>query len=90
EIVEWPLVSITVDRQGSRVVGIDLRFHPDEHGTDTVRVSAPRTLRIEETPGGDALGLEIEDDHGQCTQLRFRGVTPPGLLLDGLAPAELF
>jgi hypothetical protein len=78
EVGERPLRSIETDA----VTGIEIRFQEG-----TVRVEAPKTLRVDETDEGAARGLEIEDWSGECVRLRFRVAEPPGAL-DGLAPAE--
>ena len=78
EASERPLRSIEADA----VTGIEIRL---EDGT--VRVEAPKALRVDETEEGAAQGLEIEDWSGERVRLRFRVAEPPGAL-DGLAPLE--
>ena len=79
ELDETPLRSVEVDP----VTGIEIRFEGA-----TLRVEAPKTLRVDETEAGAARGLEIEDRSGARLRLRFRVAEPPGAL-DGLAPTEL-
>ena len=78
EVGERPLRSIETDA----VTGIEIRFQDG-----TVRVEAPKALRVDETDEGAARGLEIEDWSGERVRLRFRVTEPPGAL-DGLAPLE--
>jgi hypothetical protein len=73
EVRERALRSIETDA----VTGIEIRFQDG-----TVRVEAPKALRVDETGG-----LEIEDWSGERVRLRFRVAEPPGAL-DGLAPLE--
>jgi hypothetical protein len=74
EVKERPLRSIEADA----ISGLEIRFED----SPTVRVEAPKALRVDETGS-----LEIEDWSGERVRLRFRVAAPPGLL-DGLAPAE--
>jgi hypothetical protein len=78
DVRERPLRSIEADA----VTGIEIRFQDG-----TVRVEAPKTLRVDETDEGAARGLEIEDWSGERVRLRFGVAEPPGAL-DGLAPLE--
>ena len=78
EVVERALRAIEADA----LTGIEIRFQEA-----TVRVEAPKTLRVDETDEGAARGLEIEDWSGERVRLRFRVAEPPGAL-DGLAPLE--
>jgi hypothetical protein len=73
DVRERPLRSIEADA----VTGIEIRFQDG-----TVRVEAPKTLRVDEKGN-----LEIEDWSGERVRLRFRVAEPPGAL-DGLAPGE--
>jgi hypothetical protein len=76
EAREQPLESIAADG------GIDIRI-----GGRAIRVDEPQAVRVEETPGGAAKALQIDDATGRRLTLRFRIAEPPGAL-DGLAPAE--
>ena len=78
EVGERPLRSIETDA----VTGIEIRFQDG-----SVRVEAPKALRVDETDEGAARGLEIEDWSGERVRLRLRIAAPPGAL-DGLAPLE--
>jgi hypothetical protein len=83
-----PLESVTPDVAARRVVGIRIQFQQDSHAETAVRVDAPARLRVEETEEGRARSLEIDDERGQCTRIRFRA-TPPPEALDGIAPGEM-
>jgi hypothetical protein len=88
EAVERPLRSIIPRMIARRIVGIDIRFQEDSQAREAVRVDAPTSVRVDETTEGTALGLEIVDEAGECTRLRFRAAPRPELL-DGVAPGEL-
>ena len=83
-----PLDSVTPDVAARRVVGIRIRFQQDPHAETAVRIDGPARLRVEETDDGRARALEIDDERGECTRLRFRTTVPPEAL-DGVAPGEL-
>jgi hypothetical protein len=68
--------------EADAVTGIEIQCQDG-----TVRVDAPKVLRVDETERGAARGLEIEDWSGERVRLRFRVAEPPGVL-DGIAPAE--
>ena len=55
-------------------------------GAQTIRVDAPRAVRVEQTKEGAPQALHIDDPAGGLT-LRFRVAIAPGAL-DGLAPGE--
>ncbi|MQA31071.1 MAG: hypothetical protein GEU82_14770 [Luteitalea sp.] len=88
DAVERPLRSVTPDISARRVVGIEIRFQADSHARDVIRIEAPTRLRVDETAEGTAQGLEIQDEDGECTRIRFRA-TPTTDMLDGIAPGEL-
>jgi hypothetical protein len=67
---------------------IELQFHREDDGQDTVRVS-PGTLRAEETTEGASQGIEIETQDKERIRLHFRGTPQPDVLLDGIAPGEV-
>lgn len=71
EVGERALRSIETDA----VTGIEIRFQDG-----TVRVEAPKTLRVDETEAGAARGLEIEDWSGERVRLCLRVAEPPGEL----------
>ena len=48
----------------------------------------PTSVRIDETPDGVARSLEIVDEDGECTRIRFRAAPVPETL-DGITPGEL-
>ena len=72
--------------QADEVVRIDIRFQEDI--ADAVRIAAPVRLRVEESGDGVARALEIFDEDGSWTQLRFRAA-PRLDMLDGMARGEL-
>ena len=83
-----PLRSITPFVYNNRVVHIDIRFQDDLQSDEPLRITAPGTVRIDETREGVAQALEIIDSHGVSTRLRFRAA-PRAEMLDGVAPGEL-
>ena len=83
-----PLRSITPFVYNDRVVHIDIRFQDDLQTNEPLRISAPGTVRVDETREGVAQVLEIVDSRGISTRLRFR-VAPRPEMLDGIAPGEL-
>ena len=88
QTVAHPLRSITPFVHNNRVVHIDIRFQDDAPGREPVRITAPVSVRVEESTEGIAQGLEFVDDQRRATRLRFRAATRPELL-DGVAPGEL-
>jgi len=83
-----PLRSITPFVHNDRVTHIDIRFQDDLQTNEPLRISAPGTVRVDETREGVAQALEIVDSRGISTRLRFR-VAPRAEMLDGIAPGEL-
>ena len=88
DVAERPLQSVTAIVEGNRVVSIDIRFHDAPGAPELLRVRDPAAVRVDEVRPGTARGLEIVDEAGVSTRLRFRAVQPPEML-DGLAPGEL-
>ncbi len=88
EAFERPLASVVPQMAGSRVARIDIRFQQDSHEREPIHVDAPTSIRVDETSQGVARGLEILDDDGVSTRVRFR-VAPRPETLDGIAPGEL-
>lgn len=88
EAVERPLDAVTPEVAARRVVGIAIQFQEDPSRGDALHVDTPTHLRVDETSDGSARALEIEDQRGACTRIRFRSA-PPLDMLDGLAPGEL-
>jgi hypothetical protein len=86
--IERPLGSVLPDISDGRIVGIEIRFQADPQARDSIRINAPVRLRVDETPEGVARGLEIQDESGGCTRIRFRAAPLPEAL-DGIAPGEL-
>jgi hypothetical protein len=82
-----PLAAVTSERHGGRVSAIEIAFAGDSHG-GVVRVENPTSLRLRRTGDGADRGLEIVDDEGVCTRVRFRAAAIPEML-DGVAPGEL-
>ena len=56
-------------------------------GGKLLRVSGPRTVRVERTTEGATSAFQIDDSTGRRLTLRFRVAVAPGAL-DGIAPAE--
>jgi hypothetical protein len=83
-----PLRSVTPFVHNNRVVHIDIRFQ-DPHGREPARIHSPARVNVHETTEGIALGLEIVDDKGRATHLRFGAGARPEILDDGVAPGEL-
>ena len=88
EVRDRPLGGITADAGALGIAAIQIRFQEEPQTGRAVRVDAPSRLSVDETPGGAARVLDIENDRGERTRLRLRVVTPPGLL-DGVAAGEL-
>jgi hypothetical protein len=72
DAVPHPLGAITPFVYNDYVVHIDIRFQDEDRTHDSLRVVAPGTVRVDETPEGAADVLEIVDDKGVVTRLRFR------------------
>jgi hypothetical protein len=83
-----PLRSVTPFVYNHRVVHVDIRFQDDPQGCEPLRIHAPSTVRVDETTDGIEQGLEIVDDTGGATRLRFRSAPRPEML-DGVAPGEV-
>ena len=88
EGIAHPLRSITPFVHNNRVVHIDIRFQDDAPGGEPLRIQAPISVRVEETTEGIAQGIEVVDDKGITTRLRFRATARPEML-DGVAPGEI-
>jgi len=86
--VAHPLRSVTPFVDNDLVVHIDIRFQDDDRSQDPLRITAPGTVRVDETTQGIAQVLEIIDSQGVATRLRFRAA-PTADMLDGVAPGEL-
>jgi len=86
--IERPLSSVIPEISARRVVGIEIRFQEDSNAREPLRIDAPTRLRVDETAEGAARGLEIQDESGECTRIRFRAAPLPEAL-DGIAPGEL-
>jgi hypothetical protein len=82
-----PLRSVTPFVHNHRVVHIDIRFQDDPHGREPIRIRAPVSVHVHETIEGIAQGLDIADDKGRATRLRFGAAARPEML-DGVAPGE--
>jgi hypothetical protein len=85
--VAYPLRSVTPFVYNDLVVHIDIRFQDDDRSRDPLRITAPGTVRVDETTQGIAQILEIIDSQGVATRLRFRAA-PTADMLDGVAPGE--
>ena len=86
--VAHPLRSVTPFVYNDLVVHIDIRFQDDDRSRDPLRITAPGTVRVDETTQGIAQILEIIDSQGVATRLRFRAA-PTADMLDGVAPGEV-
>jgi len=86
--VAHPLRSVTPFVYNDLVVHIDIRFQDDDQSRDPLRITAPGTVRVDETAQGIAQTLEIIDSQGVATRLRFRAALTADML-DGVAPGEL-
>jgi hypothetical protein len=86
--VPHPLRSVTPHVHDDRVVHIDIRFQDGEHTQAPLRVTAPGTVRVDETTDGVAQTLEIIDSQGVATRLRLRAA-PRAEMLNGIAAGEL-
>ena len=83
-----PLRSVTPFVYNGHVVHIDIRFQDDVQSHEPLRIIAPGSVRVDETPEGIAPALEIIDSNGVSTRLRFRSAARAEML-DGVAPGEL-
>jgi hypothetical protein len=89
EAVEEPLGSVMPETAARRIERIEIRFQEqDSHTREPIHIDGPTSVRVDETAEGLARGLEIEDEFGECTRIRFRGARLPETL-DGVAPGEL-
>ena len=66
-----PLRAITPFLHNHRVVHIAIRCQDDTPGQDPLRIHAPVSARVEENAEGIAQGLDIVDEKGDATRLRF-------------------
>jgi hypothetical protein len=82
-----PLAALKSERDGRRISAIEIAFAGDSHA-GVVRVENPTAVRLRKTDEGADRGLEIVDDEGVCTRVRFRAAAIPEML-DGVAPGEL-
>jgi hypothetical protein len=88
EALERPLNAVTPEITARRVVGIAIQFQADSDGINVVHIDTPTHLRMNRTDTGSSRGLEIEDERGECTRIRFRAIPLPEAL-DGIAPGEI-
>jgi hypothetical protein len=88
EAVERPLASVTPQVMAGGVAGIEIRLQDDSQASPPIRILAPRTIRVDESPRGTAQALEIIDEQDERTRIRFRAA-PLAEMLDGVAPGEL-
>ena len=87
EVVEQPLDSVTALIAGRRIERIDIRFQEDSQSRRQIQIHAPTSVRVDETDEGTARGLDVIDEDGECTRIRFRAA-PLTEMLDGIAPGE--
>jgi hypothetical protein len=88
EAIEQPLGAVIPRISARRVAEIDIRFQDDSYAHEPIRIERPTSVRVDETAEGTAMGLEIIDEEGDCTRVRFRAAPLPEML-DGVAPGEL-
>ena len=88
EAIERPLGAVVPRMSARRVAEIDIRFQDDSDAQEPIRIERPTSVRVDETAEGTAIGLEIVDEEGQCTRVRFRAAPLPEML-DGIAPGEI-
>lgn len=88
EAIERPLASVKPQLAARRIARIEIRFQGDLHTRAPIQIDEPTSVRVDETPDGVAWGLEIVDENGECTRIRFRAAPVPETL-DGIAPEEL-
>lgn len=88
EAVERPLAGVVPEVAARGIARIEIRFQEDSPARETIQIEAPTSVRVDETAEGVARGLEIVDDEGECTRIRFRAAPLPEML-DGIAPGEL-
>ena len=87
EAVDRPLGSVTPEVSAHRVIGIEIRFQEDGRASEPIVIENPTSVRVDENEIGATRGLEIRDEEGECTRIRFRAA-PPSEMLDGIAPGE--
>jgi hypothetical protein len=89
-LAERPLAGVFADREGARVVAVRIELAPESAATNTssLRIDDPAAVRLEVEGHGAASALQIDDENGGRTSVRFR-VSPPVEILDGVAPAEV-
>jgi hypothetical protein len=88
DALQRPLDAVTPEIAARRVVAIAIQFQPDARSGDVIHVNTPTHVRLDQGETGRARGLEIEDEHGGRTRIRFRAVPLPEAV-DGIAPGEL-
>ena len=88
EAFERPLAAVVAQVSAGSVEGIEITLQEESRASLPIRIVAPKSVRVDESPTGTAQGLEIVDDEDERTRIRFRAA-PPAEMLDGLAPGEL-
>jgi hypothetical protein len=87
DAVECPLASVVPQGEGRRISRIEIRFQ-ESQAREPITIDAPTSVRVVDTRDGVSSGLDITDEGGQCTRIRFRAA-PRAEMLDGIAPGEL-
>jgi hypothetical protein len=87
EAVEQPLARVTPEVRSGRVVGIDIQFL-EKLQARPIHIQLPTRVCVEETAEGVSSGVEIDDEDGNRTRIRFHSAPLPEML-DGVAPGEL-
>lgn len=85
---EKRLDAVVAEVSAGELTDIEIRFQDDPQTSRSIRINAPKNVRVDEARQGVAQGLEIVDDHDRCTRIRFRAA-PASETLDGIAPGEL-
>jgi hypothetical protein len=88
ERAEGPLAAVVPQGTTHRIERIEICFQETVHAREPIAIDAPTSIRVEETRDGVSSGLEITDEDGECTRIRFRAA-PRAEMLNGIAPGEL-
>ena len=88
EVSEQPLAGVVPQVTAQGIQEIDIELQPDGVASGPIRILGPKRVRVDENAAGIAQAVEIDNDRGECTRIRFRSA-PPADMLDGIAPGEL-
>jgi hypothetical protein len=67
---------------------VEPALEADSRGGNVIHIETPTHVRMDQAEAGTARGLEIEDQRGERTRIRFRAIPLPESL-DGIAPGEI-